>query len=221
MPAVEFFSRADFKVTNTQLVFANAFYPVRTVTAVRIARHQPVPESRWGDYGEIWAYLVAFGFFQCLLGYLLDWELWIIANVVLAGVGVWRLVAALVHHTAPPMYFLVYVSLLSRGQIAVSAASESEATEIKNAIAAALDSSLTPGSHSVADELSKLAVLRDSGVLSGGDFERGKDLFLGKRPDEQAAAVVQLQQLYDLHRRGVLSQFEFNNRKWEILSRSA
>lgn len=76
------------------------------------------------------------------------------------------------------------------------------------------------GAPSVADELGKLAVLRGQGIISDGDWERAKDLFLGKRPDAREQAIVQLRQLHDLYRTGVLSESEFNMKKWDVLSES-
>lgn len=71
----------------------------------------------------------------------------------------------------------------------------------------------------IADQLSKLAVLRDEGVLTGKDWERAKDLFLGKGPDKKEEAVRMLRSIHELHRSGVLSEGEFNMKKWDILSR--
>lgn len=75
-------------------------------------------------------------------------------------------------------------------------------------------------SPSVADELSKLSELRDRGAISAEDWSRSKDLFLGKQPDAQQRTVQQLRQLHDLQKSGVLSESEFNMKKWDVLSRS-
>lgn len=76
------------------------------------------------------------------------------------------------------------------------------------------------GVPTIAEELGSLAALRSQGAISDSDWERAKDLFLGKRPDAQHQAVDQLRQLHDLHRAGVLSESEFNMKKWDILSRN-
>lgn len=76
------------------------------------------------------------------------------------------------------------------------------------------------GVPTVAEELGSLAALRSQGAISESDWESAKDLFLGKRPDAQQQAAEQLRQLYDLHRTGVLSESEFNMKKWDILSRN-
>ncbi|CAN5590712.1 hypothetical protein BH10ACT2_BH10ACT2_28490 [soil metagenome] len=72
----------------------------------------------------------------------------------------------------------------------------------------------------VADELSKLAVLRDEGILTDDEFQRSKALFVGATPDQQSEALNLLRQLHALQRSGVLSEMEFNMKKWDVLSRS-
>ena len=72
----------------------------------------------------------------------------------------------------------------------------------------------------VADELSKLAALRDEGVLNDDEFQRSKALFVGSTPDQQSEALDLLRQLHSLQRSGVLSEMEFNMKKWDVLSRS-
>lgn len=72
----------------------------------------------------------------------------------------------------------------------------------------------------VADELSKLAALRDSGLLSLSEWERATALYLGKPPSARDDAIVQLRSLHALHLDGVLSQSEFNSKKWDVLARN-
>lgn len=72
---------------------------------------------------------------------------------------------------------------------------------------------------SIADELQKLAELSDSGALSADEWTRAKELFLGKAPDSRTAALDSLSKLHSLHKAGVLSEGEFNMKKWEVLSR--
>ena len=71
----------------------------------------------------------------------------------------------------------------------------------------------------VADELSKLAALRDGGLLSLSEWERATALYLGKPPTARDAAIAQLRSLHALHRDGVLSESEFNMKKWDVLAR--
>lgn len=72
----------------------------------------------------------------------------------------------------------------------------------------------------VADALSKLAALAKDGLLSPDEWEQAKDLYLGKPESRRDADVRLLRELNDLHDNGVLSESEFNTKKWEILSRS-
>lgn len=71
---------------------------------------------------------------------------------------------------------------------------------------------------SVGQEIEKLGQLLVAGVITGEEFERGKALFLGAPPDKAASAVELLQNLDALKKKGVLSESEFNVKKWEILS---
>jgi hypothetical protein len=74
------------------------------------------------------------------------------------------------------------------------------------------------GSTSVAAEIDKLGQLFIKGVITADEFERGKALFLGAPPDKAASAIELLRNLDALRDQGILSQSEFNVKKWEILS---
>lgn len=76
------------------------------------------------------------------------------------------------------------------------------------------------GGSSGAGSLVELAALREQGLLSDDEWDHAKSLFLGKPVDAQQESIVLLRQLYELTRSGVLSQGEFNIKKWEILSRT-
>lgn len=71
---------------------------------------------------------------------------------------------------------------------------------------------------SASAEIEKLAKLFIKGVITSEEFERGKTLFLGASPDKAAAAVDLLKNLETLKSKGVLTESEFNMKKWEILS---
>jgi hypothetical protein len=73
-------------------------------------------------------------------------------------------------------------------------------------------------SHSVAQEIEGLGQLFLQGAITAEEFERGKATFLGGPPDKAASAVELLKNLDALRRSGVLSESEFNTKKWEILS---
>jgi hypothetical protein len=73
-------------------------------------------------------------------------------------------------------------------------------------------------SRSIAEEIERLGQLFLTGVVTAEEFERGKALFLGTPVDKAAVAVEFLQNLDALKKEGILSQSEFNMKKWEILS---
>ncbi len=77
-----------------------------------------------------------------------------------------------------------------------------------------------PSPIGVADELSKLASLKDGGLISEEEWERATSLYLGKPASAREEALAQLRSLHSLHRDGVLSQSEFNSKKWDILARN-
>lgn len=70
-----------------------------------------------------------------------------------------------------------------------------------------------------ATALATLAELRTQGLLDDNDWDRAKELLLGKRPDQQHEAMDLLRQLHGLMKAGVISPGEFNMKKWEILAR--
>jgi len=72
----------------------------------------------------------------------------------------------------------------------------------------------------MSDELARLAELVSQGVITQDDFERGKDVFLGRPRDAKAESIQLLHQLHGLYQSGVLSESEFNMKKWDVLSRS-
>jgi len=72
--------------------------------------------------------------------------------------------------------------------------------------------------ESVAQEIERLGQLFLRGVITADEFERGKTMFLGTPPNKAAAAVELLSNLQKLKEQGVLSESEFNSKKWEILS---
>jgi hypothetical protein len=69
------------------------------------------------------------------------------------------------------------------------------------------------------EELADLAELRSQGLLTATDWRRAKDFFLGKAPDRREECIQNLRQLHGLYSAGVLSESEFNQKKWDVLSR--
>jgi len=69
-------------------------------------------------------------------------------------------------------------------------------------------------------ELEKLAELVHRGILESADFDRAKGLLLGKPASQVQEDFKLLESLQALRRQGVLSESEFNMKKWDILSRT-
>lgn len=74
------------------------------------------------------------------------------------------------------------------------------------------------GGKTIAEEIEQLGKLFLAGVITAEEFERGKALFLGAPPDKAATAIELLKNLDMLKKNGVISESEFNVKKWEILS---
>lgn len=72
-----------------------------------------------------------------------------------------------------------------------------------------------------ADELTKLSAMAKDGLLTADEWTRAKELYLGKPADAQALALAHLQQIHRLYKEGVLSESEFNSKKWEILAQES
>jgi hypothetical protein len=72
-----------------------------------------------------------------------------------------------------------------------------------------------------AEDLTKLSTLAKDGLLTSDEWTRAKDLYLSKGESAQDLAIANLKQIYDLYKQGVLSESEFNSKKWEILARES
>lgn len=77
---------------------------------------------------------------------------------------------------------------------------------------------VAPARTGVADELQKLAMLTREGILSEDDWARAKDHLIGVPASQVDEATQLLRQLHALRAQGVLSESEFNMKKWDILS---
>ena len=70
-----------------------------------------------------------------------------------------------------------------------------------------------------ADALDQLVPLLNDGILTQEEFDRAKDGFLGATVEVRESSVGLLRQLHSLHKSGVLTESEFNLKKWDILSK--
>ena len=71
-----------------------------------------------------------------------------------------------------------------------------------------------------ADALGVLTPLLQEGVISQEEFDRAKAGFLGTTTEAQENSASQIRQLHSLYRDGVLTEGEFNMKKWDILSKN-
>jgi hypothetical protein len=69
-----------------------------------------------------------------------------------------------------------------------------------------------------AQQLTAMNQLHQEGVLTDAEFQRAKELFLGKSPDSQQQAERTLRSLKQLKDSGVLSEAEYATKKWDVLS---
>jgi hypothetical protein len=89
-----------------------------------------------------------------------------------------------------------------------------------DAIRAAVATAREGGGVDLADLLRKLKELHDQGALTGDEFERAKQRYLGHGPDQRESMLRTLTGLNDLRRAGVLTQVEFEIKKRDFLASS-
>lgn len=59
----------------------------------------------------------------------------------------------------------------------------------------------------------------ESGLLTHEEFEKLRTALINRLPPERKDLLEQLDQLFRLYRRGVLSEGGYDDRKWELLGR--
>ena len=64
-----------------------------------------------------------------------------------------------------------------------------------------------------------MSQLTAEGVLTLEELVRAKEMFLGRPPDAVEQSIALLRNLKDLKKQGILSESEFNSKKWDVLSR--
>jgi len=230
MPEREYYSGKQLNVSSAKLTFKGSAYPVSAITAVHIEK-LPKAESEKleGRMGLgvvltiIGGIVLAIGIVDAVSGSGLPDALvkLLFGGAIAAGGAVLTKNAWAADRVASARRN-VHVRLASGDSVIVRASTIATATEIRDAIEKAVTDRENAGhaSPSVAEELSKLAALRDEGAITSDDWERAKDLYLGKPPSERDESVRQLRKLHDLRRDGVLSESEFNSKKWDILART-
>ena len=73
---------------------------------------------------------------------------------------------------------------------------------------------------SISKEIEQLKRRTEEGLITSDEYERAKEIFLGKPVNARDEFVTVLRNLHSLYKSGVLSESEFNSKKWEILSKS-
>jgi len=77
---------------------------------------------------------------------------------------------------------------------------------------------ISSGRTSVAEEIQRLAYLANEGILTQDEWLRAKDHLIGVSPSQVDEATKLLRQLHALFVQGVLSESEYNMKKWDVLS---
>jgi hypothetical protein len=90
---------------------------------------------------------------------------------------------------------------------------------VKDIDAAKSGALIVKNTTAAADALDQLVPLLNDGILTQEEFDRAKDGFLGATVEVRESSVGLLRQLHSLHKSGVLTESEFNLKKWDILSK--
>lgn len=111
----------------------------------------------------------------------------------------------------------------STGSLVGYTEKEEDAYQLQQAVDQILQKqrmSVNRGSLNLSQEIEQLNRLMEDGLISKDEFARAKELFLGKPKDDRDNVVKLLRNLYVLYKTDVLSESEFNMKKWDILSRN-
>jgi hypothetical protein len=90
---------------------------------------------------------------------------------------------------------------------------------VKDIYAAKSGALVVKNTTAAADALDQLVPLLRDRILTQEEFDRAKDGFLGATVEVRESSVGLLRQLHSLHKSGVLTESEFNLKKWNILSK--
>ena len=72
---------------------------------------------------------------------------------------------------------------------------------------------------SLTDEINGQAELARRGVITADEFEIGKNNLLGNKTDKIDEKTKSLESLFQLKNQGVITEGEYNLKKWDILSK--
>lgn len=209
-----FFTSPEITVTGLKVTSGNKALPIAAIASVEVL---PPPQQEVSELLRIGLVAPFLFFFGRVLGDAFGAG----TSIFVVLIGVVTLLMGVLGIVTAVMRRDLHVFPVSGNKVTVKCWDVKRAHEMKAAIERAMDyrESAAVRGPSVADELGKLAALRDAGVLTEADWSQAKELFLGKRPDAQELAIEQLRQLHSLMLSKVLSESEYNSKKWEILSR--
>lgn len=210
MPERTYFQDGDITVTSARFIEGTRVYPISSILSVDVFVH----EQRTSK----WYYGVALGFAMFAVGIVAPSLLLIVGLLValvcmlIAGFDPGSVVKKITHT----------IRLKGNAETSVVFSDETLSDAFSSAIHQAMidAASGTSSGATVAQELAELAALRDAGILDSADWDRARDMFLGKRPDAQRIIAEELRQLHELFKSGVLTESEFNLKKWDVLART-
>lgn len=219
------FTSSNLTVTDARLIYKGRSYPataVKSFKTVEILAGQIDPKRNRNAAWILQGFailLVVLGIYMTAIG---QSDFLTSVGSIGGGVAFFSFARYLGKAKVRGDHALIAVQLTSGEQVLL----DLDAGDAKS-LDAALASIVAPvgaqlhATTSIADELAKLEALKASGILSAEDWERAKEAYLGKAPDLRENAVEGLRSLHGLYRDGVLSESEFNIKKWEILSKQA
>jgi hypothetical protein len=222
-----YWDSSDMRITSARVIHEGVTYPISAVKEVALydVPHEATPRQKQLGSRRVLALLaLPFFMFYGAAGLAapetIEYGPASIAISIALIVWVAWMTLQYAREPGPLKQHQVWIAMSHGKQVRV-VADPTDANGIAEAINAAIAEreSSTGSGQSVAEELEKLAALRGAGVISPEDWERAKSLFLGKEPDERDKAVGRLRKLHELHREGVLSESEFNSKKWDILAK--
>ena len=108
---------------------------------------------------------------------------------------------------------------MTNGTSSVSSPFAQLKTLSSNLESALSGSSLARNTHNLSEALTRLSGLKAEGIITEEEFERAKSGFIGSSVEIAENSIGILRQLHSLLQSGVLSESEFNMKKWDILSK--
>lgn len=215
-----FYSSKQLHVTGMKIAAGSGVYPISTVASVEVHRRSPSFLMEALKAGALGLAMVVIGAMvgRSFAASSTRTALWLVGIALLGFLVVIMACLMIVQFFKEK---ILHVRFVSGDNMKVASWDEKVVWAMHEAIDKAMTYNMNQASHpsSVADEIAKLSELRSRGAITDEDWSRAKDLFLGKQHSAQEQAIAQLQQLFELRKSGVLTESEFNMKKWDVLSR--